>query len=173
MKNIKVKASLFEIQAVYEWLRANFANTTLHPEVALMIYHNINLLSKPYEQILKGLYNENNDPQFKEYTDKMRALYMQYVDRDEQAKPKLDERGNPMITEMTVEFAEARAKLDKEYDELNKKLLKKNEANFNYLNQLVDIEIVTIPWERLSEIGTGLPPLMIGFISKEPITEKK
>lgn len=173
IKKVTIETPLYEIQTVYDWFRQNLTTTTFHPEVSLMIYHNIQLLADAYTQIAKGIYDETKDPEYQEYATKMRGLYMQYMDRDEQGKPKLDERGNPLVTEMTVEFNEAREKLDKEYEELNKKLLKKNEANFNFINQKVKVDIATIDWDDLSKNGAGLPPTVVGFLCKEPVKADK
>ena len=63
--------------------------------------------------------------------------------------------------------------LDYEYEELNKKLLRKNEANFNFINQKVKVDIATIDWNDLEKIGAGLPPTVIGFLCKEPIKADK
>ena len=143
IKKVTIETPLYEIQTVYDWFRQNLTTTTFHPEVSLMIYHNIQLLADAYTQIAKGIYDETKD------------------------------RGNPLVTEMTVEFNEAREKLDKEYEELNKKLLKKNEANFNFINQKVKVDIATIEWDALSKNGAGLPPTVIGFLCKEPVKADK
>ena len=55
INKVTIETPLYEIQTVYDWFRQNLTTTTFHPEVSLMIHHNIQLLADAYTQIAKGI----------------------------------------------------------------------------------------------------------------------
>ena len=154
----------FEIKNVYEWMQNNLSNSEFFTEVALLIYNNITQMAPYYKEIITGCYDENQDKEYHEYVSAVRKLYMQYVDRNEQGEPKLDERGNPVVTEQIVEFTEAKKKLDSEHTDLIKRVQNKDATNAKYLQEKMTVEYFTLDYEEAKYDKLQLPPFVVGFL---------
>lgn len=159
----KVKVTLFDIKNAFEWFEASMTKETFPADFALLIYHNYNLLKTPYQQLVQGLYDERRDPRYAEYCEKMKALVMKYVDRDEQANPVFDQNKQPVINEMHVEFDKATAELDKEYSSLNTAIGNKTANNLKFLSQEV---VVTLCVMDILAMPKGVPPHIVGLLVK-------
>lgn len=162
----KIEVALFEIQKMFEYCHQNIDSTNFPATWGLIIYNNTLLLGTPYAQLMQGVYDEKNDPKYHEYCSKMKAVIMKYVDRDEQGNPIFDENKQPVFTDMNVEFTNEQEKLDKEYAELNDKIMKKDEANYNFLKQKVQVKICACDIE---DIPDGVPPSIVGIITKPEV----
>lgn len=159
----QVEAALFEIKALFEYSHKNLDSEKFPASWGLVIYNNVMLLGTPYAQLSQGVYDEKNDPKYLEYCSKMKAIVMKYVDRDEQGNPVFDKNNQPMITDMNVEFSNEAEKLDKDYAELNDKILHKDEKNYALLKQKAKIRICACD---LADIPDGVPPKIVGIITK-------
>lgn len=73
-------------------------------EFSYLIYKNAESLANEYANIVKSIYNENNDSKYKEYLQKSQELLLKYADRDEQGNPITAENGNIKITEQIAEY---------------------------------------------------------------------
>jgi hypothetical protein len=162
----KIEVALFEIQKMFEYCHQNIDSTAFPASWGLLIYNNTLLLGTPYSQLMQGVYDEKNDPKYLEYCSKMKAVIMKYVDRDEQGNPIFDENKQPVFTDMNVEFTNEQEKLDKEYAELNEKIMNKDEVNYKFLKQKVQVKICACD---LEDIPDGVPPSIVGIITKPEI----
>lgn len=162
----QVEVALFEIKTLFEYARKNLDAEKFPASWGLVIYNNVLLLGTPYGQLQQGIYDEKNDPKYQEYCSKMKALIMKYVDRDEQGNPIFDENHQPVFTEMNVEFQNESEKVEKEYAELNDKILQKDEKNYDFLKQKVKVTICACD---LEDIPDGVPPNIVGIITKPEI----
>lgn len=163
MTEVEVEISLGEIKGLYEYFLDSYRKEGLSVNWSIFVYKSLQLLSGSYEQVHKGEYNENNDPMYHEYGQKMNNLIRQYVDRDEQGNP-IIEQGEPRITEMIVEFQKEQKKLDEEYKELVEKLEHKNEMNNKFLSQKVKIKMLKAD---KSEIPDKVPPIIVCSVLKD------
>jgi len=161
-----IEVALFEIKALFEYSHKNLEATNLPAKWGLVIYNNVLLLGTPYAQIAQGTYDEQNDPKYHEYCQKMKSIIMKYVDRDEQGNPVFDENKQPVITDMNVEFQNETEKLDREYAELNDKIMHKDEKNYDFLKQKVKVKICACD---LEDIPDGVPPKIVGIITKPQV----
>lgn len=161
-----VEVALFEIKKLFEYCHNNIDEERFPAKWGLILYNNVLLLGTPYGQILQGVYDEKNDPKYMEYCSKMKAIIMKYVDRDEQGNPIFDENKQPVFTDMNVEFTNEQEKLDREYAELNDKIMKKEEKNYDFLKQKVKVKICACD---LEEIPDGVPPAIVGIITKPEV----
>lgn len=158
MKEVDVELTLGEIKGLYEFFIDSYRKEGLTVDWSIFIYKNLQYLSKPYEQIISGEYNENKDPKYAEYAEKMNKLLQQYVDRDEQGTPITLKTGEPQITELIVEFQKEQKKLDEEYKDLITKLENKEEINRKFLSQKVKIKLFKA---EKSEIPDKIPPIIV------------
>lgn len=164
-----VEVALFEIKKLFEYAHGNLDREAFPAKWGLVMYNNVLLLGTPYAQIVQGTYDEKNDPKYIEYCQKMKAIIMKYVDRDEQGNPVFDENKQPVFTDMNVEFTNEQERLDKEYAELNEKLTKKDENNYKFLKQKVKVKICACD---LEDIPDGVPPSIVGIITKPAVAEE-
>lgn len=162
----QVEIALFEIKELFEYSHKNLDAEKFPADWGLLIYNNVMLLGTPYAQLSQGVYDEKNDPKYLEYCSKMKAIIMKYVDRDEQGNPVFDKNNQPVFTEMNVEFANETEKLDKEYTELNEKVLNKDAKNYAFLKQKAKVKICACD---LCDIPTGVPPKIVGIVTKPEV----
>lgn len=165
-KNVEI--ALFEIKKLYEYCTKNLdaENAAFTAEFGLLLYNNAIMLGTPYQQIVQGVYDEKNDPQYIEYCEKMKKTIMKYIDRDDQGTPQFDENQQPKITEMAVEFDKESAAIEKEYSELNERMMQKDEKNYDFLKQKVKIKMCCID---IASIPNGVPPSIVGCLTKQEV----
>lgn len=163
MKEIEVEVTLLEIKNLYEYFFAAYRQPGLNLEWSKVTIKNLKYLETPYKQISQGVYNEENDPKFYEFSEKYQKLIKKYADRDDQGNI-IYENKDPVITEMIVEFEKAKNELETEYKDLLDKLHNKNEINNKFLNQKVKIKIIVpdLEWD----IPGAIPPFVVDVITR-------
>jgi hypothetical protein len=157
----EVELTLGEIKGLYEYFLDVYRKEGVTVDWSIFVFKSLQMLSKPYEEIYKGEYNEQRDPQYPEYVKKLETLLRQYVDRDEQGNPKYDKNGEPIITEMIVEFQNEKKKLDEEFKDLVERVTKKAEINYKFLSQKVKIKMLKAD---KNEIPNKIPPIIVNSI---------
>lgn len=165
LKEIMIEVALFEIKKAYEYFTSKMDSTEFTSEFALLIYNNVIMLGQPYEQIRQGVYDEHNDAEYADYCEQMKKIVMQYIDRDEQGNPVWDGQ-QPKITDMIVEYDKACKELDAKFDELNKRMMNKDKANYEFLKQKVKVKICSMD---LEDIPNGIPPSIVGILTKPAV----
>lgn len=163
MKEIEVEVTLLEIKNLYEYFFAAYRQPGLSLEWSKVTVKNVKYLETPYKQISQGVYNEENDAKFFEFSEKYQKLIKKYADRDDQGNI-VCENDDPVITEMIVEFDKAKTELETEYKDLLDKLKNKNEINNKFLNQKVKIKIMVPNLE--SDIPVAVPPFVVDVVTR-------
>ena len=164
MKEIEVEVTLLEIKNLYEYFFAAYKQPGLSLEWSKVTAKNVKYLETPYNQISQGVYNEENDAKFYEFSEKYQQLIKKYADRDEQCKI-IYENNDPVITEMIVEFEKGKNELETEYKDLLDKLHNKNEINNKFLNQKVKIKIM-VP-DTVDDIPSQVPPFVVDIVIRK------
>ena len=163
MKEIEVEVTLLEIKNLYEYFFAAYRQPGLSLEWSKVTVKNVKYLETPYKQISQGVYNEENDAKFYEFSEKYQKLIKKYADRDDQGNI-VYENDEPIITEMIVEFDKAKTELETEYKDLLDKLHNKNEINNKFLNQKVKIKIMVPNID--SDIPGAVPPFVVDVVTR-------
>lgn len=163
MKEIEVEVTLLEIKNLYEYFFAAYRQPGLSLEWSKVTVKNVIYLETPYKQISQGVYNEENDAKFYEFSEKYQKLIKKYADRDDQGNI-VYENDEPIITEMIVEFDKAKTELETEYKDLLEKLKNKNDINNKFLNQKVKIKIMVPKIE--SDIPGTVPPFVVDVVTR-------
>ena len=163
MKEIEVEVTLLEIKNLYEYFFAAYRQPCLSIEWSKVTVKNVKYLETPYKQISQGVYNEENDAKFYEFSEKYQKLIKKYADRDDQGNI-VYENDEPIITEMIVEFDKAKTELETEYKDLLDKLHNKNEINNKFLNQKVKIKIMVPNID--SDIPGAVPPFVVDVVTR-------
>lgn len=163
MKEIEVEVTLLEIKNLYEYFFAAYRQPGLSIEWSKVTVKNVKYLETPYKQISQGVYNEENDAKFYEFSEKYQKLIKKYADRDDQGNI-VYENDEPIITEMIVEFDKAKTELETEYKDLLDKLHNKNEINNKFLNQKVKIKIMVPNID--SDIPGAVPPFVVDVVTR-------
>lgn len=163
MKEIEVEVTLLEIKNLYEYFFAAYRQPGLSLEWSKVTVKNVKYLETPYKQISQGVYNEENDAKFYEFSEKYQKLIKKYSDRDDQGNI-VYENDEPIITEMIVEFDKAKTELETEYKDLLDKLKNKNEINNKFLNQKVKIKIMVPNID--SDIPGAVPPFVVDVVTR-------
>lgn len=163
MKEIEVEVTLLEIKNLYEYFFAEYRQPGLSLEWSKVTVKNVKYLETPYKQISQGVYNEENDAKFYEFSEKYQKLIKKYADRDDQGNI-VYENDEPIITEMIVEFDKAKTELETEYKDLLEKLKNKNDINNKFLNQKVKIKIMVPNID--SDIPGAVPPFVVDVVTR-------
>lgn len=163
MKEIEVEVTLLEIKNLYEYFFAAYRQPGLSLEWSKVTVKNVKYLETPYNQISQGVYNEEKDPKFFEFSEKYQKLIKKYADRDDQGNI-VYENDDPVITEMIVEFEKGKNELEGEYKDLLDKLHNKNDINNKFLNQKVKIKIMVPNLE--SDIPGAVPPFVVDVVTR-------
>lgn len=163
MKEIEVEVTLLEIKNLYEYFFAAYRQPGLSLEWSKVTVKNVKYLETPYKQISQGVYNEENDAKFFEFSEKYQKLIKKYADRDDQGNI-VYENDDPVITEMIIEFDKAKTELETEYKDLLDKLKNKNEINNKFLNQKVKIKIMVPNLD--SDIPGVVPPFVVDVVTR-------
>lgn len=163
MKEIEVEVTLLEIKNLYEYFFAAYRQPGLSLEWSKVTVKNVKYLETPYKQISQGVYNEENDAKFYEFSEKYQKLIKKYADRDDQGNI-VYENDEPIITEMIVEFDKAKTELETEYKDLLEKLKNKNDINNKFLNQKVKIKIMVPNID--SDIPGAVPPFVVDVVTR-------
>ena len=78
----EVEVTLLEIKNLYEYFYNAYRQPGLSLEWSKVTIQNIKYLETPYNQISNGVYDENKDMDFYDFTEKYKKLIKQYADRD-------------------------------------------------------------------------------------------
>ena len=162
MKETEIEVTLLDIKNLYEYFYTMYRQPGLTHDWSLITCKNIKYLETPYNQISKGVYNEENDPKFYEFKEKYEKIVKKNADRDEQGTI-IMENNQPKITELMVEFQKDKAELEKEYKDLLDKISNKNTINDKFLNQKVKIKIM-IP--NNDAYPDAVPPFVIDILTR-------
>lgn len=162
MKETEIEVTLLDIKNLYEYFYTAYRQPGLTYSWSLITCKNVKYLETPYNQISKGVYNEENDPKFYEFRTKYEKIVKQFADRDDQGTI-IMENNQPKITELMVEFQKAKTELEKEYKDLLDKLNNKNTINDKFLNQKVKIKIM-IP--NNDDYPDAVPPFVIDILTR-------
>lgn len=163
MKETEIEVTLLEIKNLYEYFFDAYRQPGLSLEWSKVTVKNVKYLETPYKQISQGVYNEENDAKFFEFSEKYQKLIKKYADRDDQGNI-VYENDDPVITEMIVEFDKAKTELETEYKDLLDKLKNKNEINNKFLNQKVKIKIMVPNLEN--DIPVAVPPFVVDVVTR-------
>ena len=163
MKETEIEVTLLEIKNLYEYFFDAYRQPGLSLEWSKVTVKNVKYLETPYKQISQGVYNEENDAKFFEFSEKYQKLIKKYADRDDQGNI-VYENDDPVITEMIVEFDKAKTELETEYKDLLDKLKNKNEINNKFLNQKVKIKIMVPNIEN--DIPVAVPPFVVDVVTR-------
>ena len=125
----EVEVTLLEIKNLYEYFYNAYRQPGLSLEWSKVTIQNIKYLETPYNQISNGVYDENKDMDFYDFTEKYKKLIKQYADRDEQGNI-IYQNKEPGINEMLVEFNKDKDKLETEYKDLLTKIEEKSHSYF-------------------------------------------
>jgi outer membrane protein OmpA-like peptidoglycan-associated protein len=162
MKETEIEVTLLDIKNLYEYFYTMYRQPGLTHDWSLITCKNIKYLETPYNQISKGVYNEENDPKFYEFKEKYEKIVKKNADRDDQGTI-IMENNQPKITELMVEFQKDKAELEKEYKDLLDKISNKNTINDKFLNQKVKIKIM-IP--NNDAYPDAVPPFVIDILTR-------
>lgn len=162
MKETEIEVTLLDIKNLYEYFYTAYRQPGLTHDWSLITCKNVKYLETPYNQISKGVYNEENDPKFYEFRTKYEKIVKQFADRDDQGTI-IMENNQPKITELMVEFQKDKAELEKEYKDLLDKISNKNTINDKFLNQKVKIKIM-IP--NNDAYPDTVPPFVIDILTR-------
>ncbi len=162
MKETEIEVTLLDIKNLYEYFYTMYRQPGLTHDWSLITCKNIKYLETPYNQISKGVYNEENDPKFYEFKEKYEKIVKKNADRDDQGTI-IMENNQPKITELMVEFQKDKAELEKEYKDLLDKITNKNTINDKFLNQKVKIKVM-IP--NNDAYPDAVPPFVIDILTR-------
>lgn len=162
MKETEIEVTLLDIKNLYEYFYTSYRQPGLTHDWSLITCKNVKYLETPYNQISKGVYNEENDPKFYEFKEKYEKIVKKNADRDDQGTI-IMENNQPKITELMVEFQKDKAELEKEYKDLLDKISNKNTINDKFLNQKVKIKIM-IP--NNDAYPNEVPPFVIDILTR-------
>lgn len=163
MKETEIEVTLLDIKNLYEYFYTMYRQPGLTHDWSLITCKNIKYLETPYNQISKGVYNEENDPKFYEFKEKYEKIVKKNADRDDQGTI-IMENNQPKITELMVEFQKDKAELEKEYKDLLDKISNKNTINDKFLNQKVKIKVM-IP-NHNDAYPDAVPPFVIDILTR-------
>ena len=159
----EIEVTLLEIKNLYEYFYNAYRQPGLSLEWSKVTIQNIKYLETPYNQISNGVYDENKDMDFYDFTEKYKKLIKQYADRDEQGNI-IYQNKEPVINEMLVEFNKDKEKLESEYKDLLTKIEEKDKINNKFLQQKVKITI-KVPNSE-SDIPGAVPPFVVDVVTR-------
>ena len=133
MKEKNIMLTNGQVKDAFEYFANQLRQDGKNAIYSYMIYKNAERLTNAYKNIVSKIYNENTDKKFQEFKMKANELFRKYADRDDQGNIKLDEKGQPVITEQFNEFKEANDKLTKDNEELFTEYKKRTSATLSVL----------------------------------------
>lgn len=159
----QVKLSIAEIKVLDEYFRMMYTQAGASKNWSVLVLDNLNMLEMIDQVIETKLKTAGMMPpdRTEEYAAKKNELAAKFIDRDEQGEGKFSNTGEPIITDMIVEYNEAVAQLDKQYPEVvayqpkDETLILEEEIEF----------MLVIPKEyRL--LPEQLPPILLAIFNK-------
>lgn len=156
----KRKMKNFQVRALFEYFNGLVNKPGERPAYSLFVFNNQSLLSDQYIKIMTAL-NEAPDQEIVDYRNELNGLKSKFADRDEQNKIKTQQNGEPIITEMLVEYNKGVDALNKKHPEIQKKI-----DEYNAKQQAVvsaDVE-VNVDCLTLSEFINEAPPYVVGLL---------
>lgn len=154
-----------ELKQYFEILNNYINGESIDAELTYIAIKTIKNLEPLYQKIVNGIYNPDNDLNYKKYKENFDKLMFKYADRDEQGEILLDNNKQPIITEQIIEFQNDLNQLDKENKELLDLVNNANENNFNFLNQTEQIKIYA--WKTIDLVSNKIPGIIMFFMFKE------
>lgn len=159
--------SYYDFKILIDHYHNSYGDKGLSIFYSLLSNDNMRIMDESQVKIDEELH-ERFDPivaKVDEYTEKQNELKRAYVDRDAQGNPLKDAAGEPIITEMKVEYDEASKKLAEEYNDA----LVFN-ANFQdninaYLKQRFVRLMLFVP-TSITKLPAELPPAIVDIYYK-------
>lgn len=167
----KYTYAYFEIKNIYEFLNKLVTLEGISNEASQMIIKNIKTFEAKYQEIIKGIYNPNNDPEIKKYNEEIGTLMEKYADRDDQGNivfvTTQDNKKYPKITEMAVEYQQECETLNTKYQKVLEMANNAGEYNNNYMNSKIEMEVDT--WYGIHEFPDNVPPFLMFYFARDLI----
>lgn len=162
-KNIQL--TQLEFKSYFETLNKYINVNGINSELTYAAVKTIKALENEYQDVLKGIYNPDNDSKFQEYKQEAQKILISKADRDEQGNIKVDANKTPIVTEQIVEYQNEMKELQEKFADVLQKVNGANEYNFNYLNQPRDLKIYT--WKSIEEVPNEIPGVIMYYMFRE------
>lgn len=163
MKEKNIMLTNGQVKDIFEYFARQLRQDGKNAAYSYMIYKNAERLTDAYKNVVSKIYNENADAKFQEFKMKANELFRKYADRDDQGNIKLDEKGQPIITEQFNEFKEENDKLTKDNEELFAEYKKKIDETRQMLSQQSEYYLFTI---GLSDFPNDTLPGIVGLFAE-------
>lgn len=159
--------SYYDFKILIDHYRNNYGDKGMSIFYSILSIENMHIMDNVHEKIDEELH-EKFDPisaKIDVYIEKCNELKRAYVDRDAQGNPLKDEHGEPIITEMKIEYDEATAKLNEEYkDAYMFNMNFQNNIN-EYLKQRFVKLVLFVP-NTITKLPAELPPAIVEIYYK-------
>ena len=161
-KNIQL--TQLEFKSYFETLNKYINVNGINSELTYAAVKTIKALENDYQEVIKGIYNPDNDPKFQEYKQEAQKILISKADRDEQGNIKVDANKTPIVTEQIVEYQNEMKTLQEQFAETLKLVSGANDFNRNYLNQAREVTIYT--WRLIDEVPDEIPGVFMLYMFK-------
>ncbi len=159
----QVKLSIAEIKVLDEYFRMMYTQAGASKNWSMLVLDNLNIfemLDQIIETKLKAAGMMPPD-RAEEYVAKKNELAAKFIDRDAQGEGKFGNNGEPIITDMIVEYNEAMAQLDKQYPEV---VAYRPKDETVILEEEIEFMLVIPKEYRL--LPEQLPPVLLAIFTK-------
>lgn len=153
------KFTKYQLKTAFEYFNDLFNKPGQNPTYSAFIYANHEILLPHYLALQQAVYDENNDPQYREFQHKARDIQVKYADVDENDKKKFTENGEPIVTVNREAAMKEIGALQEEYKELIARIQNKNQTNSALYGQTVELEVVVLP---ATQFVNDAPPYIVG-----------
>lgn len=162
MKEKNIMLSNGQVKGAFEYFNSQLRLDGKNAAYSYMIYKNAERLTDAYKSIVSKLYNENADEKFQKFRMEVNETIRKYADRDDQGNIKLDEKGQPVITEQVNEFKEENDELIKKNKAIIEERQQKLNESMQLLNQNSEYYLFTI---GLSDFPDDTLPGIVGLFA--------
>lgn len=151
----------FQIQSLYDYFSKLITKEGETPAYSLFIYNNFNLLGEHMSNISKKMIEiENMDKEkIEKYKIKEKEIVNRCADRDEN-NDIIGKDGQPVITEMYLEFTEEMTRLKAEFPDIDVLFSKINEEKNKFLQEEV---VVHLDCLNINSFINSAPPYVVGL----------
>lgn len=163
MKEKNIMLSNSQVKGAFEYFSSQLRQDGKNATYSYMIYKNAERLTDAYKNIVSKLYNENTDEKFQKFRMDINETIRKYADRDDQGNIKLDDKGQPVITEQIEEFKKENDELMKKNKSVIEERQKKVDESVQLLNQTSEYYLFTV---ELKDFPNDTLPGIVGLFAE-------
>lgn len=155
----KKKFTKYQIKTAFEYFNNLFTKPGQTPVYSHFVFLNHEILLPHYLALQQSIYDENNDPQYREFQMKANAIQEKWADKNEKGEIARTDNGNPIVIKNRGEAMKELNALQDQYKDLIARIQNKPAQAKEVYAQTVELDVACL---SATQFVNDAPPFIVG-----------